>query len=176
VYESDRGPFSSISGNPVLYIRLPISFVVYGLVAYIDFQFQFCISPARTDFPFKHIISAAAKKSSRGTAHATCSSSSALAALAFAVLYPCIRSLAYFARTFYSTLSLCLRCRVARCEQGFYYACASSVIRSFQKRNFTQSTKCCSLNLALTAPTAQATIFRQNPADWQHWPVDNSNN
>jgi hypothetical protein len=49
-------------------------------------------------------------------------------------------------------------------------------IRSFQKRNFTQSTKCCSLNLALTAPTAQASIFRQNPADWQHWPVDNSNN
>jgi hypothetical protein len=51
-----------------------------------------------------------------------------------------------------------------------------STIRSFQKRNFTQSTKCCSLNLALTAPTAQATIFRQNPADWQHWPLDNSNN
>jgi hypothetical protein len=49
-------------------------------------------------------------------------------------------------------------------------------IRSFQKRNLTQSTKCYSLNLALIAPTAQANIFRQNPADWQQWPVDNSNN
>jgi hypothetical protein len=49
-------------------------------------------------------------------------------------------------------------------------------IRSFQKRNFTQSTKCSSLNLALTPPTAQGNIFGQNPADWQHWPVDNSNN
>jgi hypothetical protein len=54
--------------------------------------------------------------------------------------------------------------------------CIDKPIRSFQKRNFTQSTKCCSLNLALTPPTAQANIFRQNPADWQLWPVDNSNN
>jgi hypothetical protein len=37
--------------------------------------------------------------------------------------------------------------------------------RSFQKRNFTQCTKCSSLNLPLTAPTAQAKIFGQNPAD-----------
>jgi hypothetical protein len=42
------------------------------------------------------------------------------------------------------------------------------IIRSFQKRNFTQSSKCSSLNLALTAPTAQAKIFGQNRADRQH--------
>jgi hypothetical protein len=49
-------------------------------------------------------------------------------------------------------------------------------IHFFQKRNFTQSTKYSSLNLALTAPAAQANIFGQNPADRQHCPVDNINN
>jgi hypothetical protein len=43
-------------------------------------------------------------------------------------------------------------------------------IRSFQKQNFAQSTKCSSLNLALTALTAQVNIFEQNPADQQHCP------
>jgi hypothetical protein len=49
-----------------------------------------------------------------------------------------------------------------------------STIRCFQKRNFTQSTKCSSLNLTLTVPSVQANFFGQNPADGQHWPVDNS--
>jgi hypothetical protein len=74
----------------------------------------------------------------------------------------------YFPSTFYMEGNLYFRVLTA-------YSLHWS-IRSFQKRNFTQSTKCCSLNLELTAPTAQANIFRQNPADWQHWSVDNSNN